>query len=132
MTVRTVLLGAVALAAGGLLAVGVAAHTSHTPSSLTINAGAGYFYGNVTSPKEKCRPHRRVRVFRKRPGNDKLYGAEKSLGGMNLGSYTVEESTAPDVGTYYAEIKKRDLRAGSDRHDHICGRATSNTVVVEP
>lgn len=128
---RAALAGGLALIAGGTLAVGVAAHTSHSPSSLTINAGGDYFYGAVGSPNSKCRSDRRVRVFRKRPGGDKLFGAEQSLGGMNLGSYTVEESTVGfRGGVYYSHTKRRDLRPQSGHHDHICGAASSNTVTV--
>ncbi len=111
--------------------MGVAAHTSHSPSSLTINAGGDYFYGSSARRTRKCRSDRRVRVFRKRPGGDKLFGAEQSLGGMNLGSYTVEESTVGfRGGVYYSQIKRRDLRPQSEQHDHICGAASSNTMTV--
>jgi hypothetical protein len=74
-----VLAGGLAAIAGGALAVGVAAHTTRSPSSLTINAGSDYFYGAVASPESDCVSGRRVRVFRKRDGADKLFGAEPSL-----------------------------------------------------
>jgi hypothetical protein len=128
-TWRVVLAGGLAAIAGGALAVGVAAHTTHSPSDVAINAGSDYFYGTVSSPEADCLPGRRVRVFRKRHGDDKLFGAERSL--ETTGSYTVTES---DVnlrgGPYYARIKKRDLRPQSQKHDHICGAATSNTTTV--
>ena len=115
--------------AGGALAVGVAAHTTHTPTTLTLNAGSDYFYGNVSSVDPDCLGDRRVRVFRARNGADKLFGAEKSL--ETTGSYTVTES---DVnfrgGPYYASVKKRDLRPRSREHDHICGPAKSATTTV--
>jgi hypothetical protein len=126
--VRVVIVGGLAAAAGGALAVGVAAHTSHTPSFVGINAGSDYFYGAVSSPSDSCLPDRNVRVFRKRPGADKLFGKEPSLNG---GTYTVTESSVTfRGGAYYSRIEKRDLRPHSRRHDHICGAASSATTTV--
>jgi hypothetical protein len=129
---RAVLVGGLAALAGGALAVGVTAHTGHIPSEITINAGSDYFYGAVSSPKASCEKGRRVRVFRRKPGRDKLFGAERSLGGqLNLGQYTVTES---DVnfrgGAYYSKIRKHDLKPSSGSHDHICRGASSNTTTV--
>ena len=128
-TWRVAIGGTLALVAGGALAAAVAAHTTHTPTTLTLNAGSDYFYGNVSSVDPDCLGHRRVRVFRARSGADKLFGAERSL--ETTGSYTVTES---DVnfrgGPYYARVKKRDLRPDSRKHDHICGSATSATTTV--
>jgi hypothetical protein len=130
---RAILAGAAALLAGGALATAVAAHTSHSASSVVISAGSEYFYGSVSSPNQGCLPHRRVHVFRKRPGDDKLFGVELSLEGTNLGSYTVTRAAVPlRDGRYYSRIKKRDLRPNSARHDHICRGATSDTTTVGP
>jgi hypothetical protein len=126
---RLVLAGGLAAVAGGALAVGVAAHTTHTPTTLTLNASSDYFYGNVSSVDPDCLGHRRVRVFRARNGADKLFGADRSL--ETTGSYTVTESNANfRGGPYYARVKKRDLRPHSGKHDHICGSATSATTTV--
>lgn len=126
---RVLLAGGLAAVAGGALAVGVAAHTTHTPSTLTLDVGSDYFYGNVSSVDPDCLGHRRVRVFRARNGADKLFGADRSL--ETTGSYTVTES---DVnfrgGAYYSRVKKHDLRPRSREHDHICGPATSATTTV--
>ena len=128
-TWRLVLAGGLAAIAGGSLAVGVAAHTTHTPTTLTLNAGSDYFYGNVSSVDPDCLGHRRVRVFRARNGADKLFGADRSL--ETTGSYTVTESEINfRGGPYYASVNKRDLRPGSRKHDHICGPATSATTTV--
>ena len=127
---RVMLAGGLAAVAGGALAVGVAAHTSQTPSTLTLDVGSDYFYGNVSSVDPDCLGHRRVRVFRARNGADKLFGADRSL--ETTGSYTVTES---DVnfrgGAYYSRVKKHDLRPDSRKHDHICGPAKSATTTIE-
>ena len=126
---RVMVASGLAAVAGGALAVGVAADTSHTPSTLTLDAGSDYFYGNVSSVDPDCLGRRRVRVFRKRDGADKLFGADRSL--ETTGSYTVtEEDVNFRGGPYYASIKKRDLRPRSREHDHICGPATSATTTV--
>jgi hypothetical protein len=44
LSVRAITAGVVAAVAGGALAVGVAAHTSHSPSSVVVSAGIDYFY----------------------------------------------------------------------------------------
>ena len=126
---KVLIAGVLAAIAGGALAVGVAAHTTHTPTTLTLNAGSDYFYGNVSSVDPDCLGHRRVRVFRKRGGADKLFVAEKSL--ETTGSYTVTESDVNFRGCpYYARVNKHDLRPDSRKHDHICGPAKSATTTV--
>ena len=126
-----------ALAAGGLLAVGVAAHTTHYPSSVEINAQTNintgdYVYGVVTSPNSHCAAHRRVGVFRRRPGHDAKLGSDVSQHSPNGGPYTVTAPTGDlPPGPYYAHAKKRDLRPGP-RHAHICRGATSDDLVVGP
>ena len=124
--------------AGGLLAVGVAAHTTRHDSSLSLNAFTSgsqnnYFYGAVTSASSKC-VERKVRVFRKEVGADEKYDSERSIvSGSGNGTYTVTAPNKGDLpqGTYYAQIKKRDLKPGN-RHDHICRGAKSSEQSVGP
>jgi hypothetical protein len=139
LTRRVIVVGVVALGAGALLAVGVAAHTARHDSSLNLNAftsGAmnNYFYGAVTSSSSKCVAGRRVRVYRKRPGENSEFGSHVSLeAGSGVGPYTVtapEEGDIP-VGSYYSQVRKRHLRRGA-RHDHICRGARSADLEVGP
>ena len=97
---RVIAACAIAAVAGGLLAVGVAAHTTRDESNVNLNAFTtgvdnNYFYGAVTSPNIKCAPDRRVRVFRKRPGDDRLFATRRSIDGGVPGSaaYTVTAET---------------------------------------
>ena len=123
---------------GGVLAVAVAAHTTHYSSSLEIHAGTvgtmdNYVYGVVRSPNEHCVGERKVRVYRKVQGTDKKLGADTSQHvSSGVGPYTV---TAPSgdlhPGAYYSQTDKRDLRRGP-RHAHICRGATSDDLDVGP
>ena len=136
---RALIAGIGAALAGGLLAVVVAAHTTSYESNVNMNAytsGAAnnYFWGAVTSPKPACAPDRKVRVFRKRSGDDSKFGSDTSLEGPSPGSgpYTVTAPTGDTPeGKYYAKIKARDLRPGG-AHAHICEGAKSPTVAVGP
>ena len=136
---RAVIAGIGAALAGGLLAVAVSAHTTHYESAVNINAGTSgtthnYFYGAVTSPKAKCAPDRKVRVFKRRLGDDLKFGSDTSHEGASPGAgpYTVEAPTG-DIpeGDYYSTIKSRDL-APSGAHDHICKGDKSSTLDVGP
>ena len=130
---------AVALGAGALLAVGVAAHTSSHDSALSLNAyttgvSNNYFWGAVTSPSSKCVGGRRVFVFRRQPGDDAKLGSDVSLGPpAGAGSYTVTAPAKGDLqqGTYYSEVRRYDRKPGP-RHDHICRGAKSEPVPVGP
>jgi hypothetical protein len=134
---KTALAGLVATVAGGLLAVGVAAHTSHTSASLAINAYTlgttnNYIWGVVSSSKQRCAVERKVRVFRIRSGDDKLLGADVSQEGSTGGPYTVTAPTGDlKEGRYYSKVKRFDLAAGR-RHTHLCDGAASERVKVGP
>jgi hypothetical protein len=135
---RRLVIGAALAALGGsILAVAVAAHTDHYSSSVGINAftsgsSNNYVYGAVSSPNSHCVGDRKVRVYRKTKGSDAKFGADISQENAGVGPYTV---TAPSgdmhPGTYYSEVRKRDLRPGP-RHSHICNPARSDGLPVGP
>lgn len=136
---RALIAGVGAALAGGLLAVVVSAHTTSYESNVNINAFTSgvvgnYFYGAVTSPKPACAPKRKVRVLRKKPGDDSRFGSDTSLEGPSPGSgpYTVTAPTG-DIpeGDYYAKVKPRDL-AGGKAHTHLCKGAESSALAVGP
>ena len=132
---RGALVAALAAIAGGVLAVGVAAHTSRDPSSISITVppSESYLYGVVSSPNADCPPHRKIRVFRTRPGDDKLFRRTHSLGPAHgFGQYTVSVETGTlRSGIYYSKVKESDLKPG-DRHAHICKGDRSDEVGVGP
>lgn len=129
--------GVLAAVAGGLVAVALA-HTTSFKSSLSINAytvgGSNeYVWGVVTSESEKCAAGWKVRVFRKRHGDDAKLGAVPSNGPESgLGGYTVTAPTGNlKSGLYYSQVRKRDLKPGP-AHDHICKGSESADVDVGP
>jgi hypothetical protein len=132
---RTLAVCALALLAGAVAAVGVAAHTTRTDSDISLNGftsgGADeYFYGDIASSNPDCEPARKVRIFRKRPGDDRLYDATRSL--QPAGSFTVTAETGNlPQGDYYSHIRKRDLKPGK-RHKHLCKGAKSAELDVGP
>ncbi len=134
-TPRILLAGALALAAGCSIAIVASAHVSSSPTSLavTLPPSESYVYGTVSSPKPKCEPDRRVRLVRKRSGDDELIAADRSFDGGAGVQYTVDTPMGDPLnpGTYYSEVKRVDLAAGS-AHDHICKATRSPRVHVEP
>jgi hypothetical protein len=74
---RALAIGALAAALGGVLAVGVSAHTDRYDSEIEITAGinSDYVYGGLNSPKASCEPKRKVKLYRKRAGDDELIEA---------------------------------------------------------
>ncbi|MEO8092257.1 MAG: hypothetical protein ABI726_06075 [bacterium] len=138
MSWRVIAVGALAALAGCLLAVGVAAHTTHSSSALQLNvytsgSVSNYVWGVVSSPNPRCVAGRRVRVYRKAPGPDPEFGSDISLESPSgNGPYTVTAPTGDlPEGLYYSQLRKRDLRPGR-RHAHICKGARSNEQVVGP
>jgi hypothetical protein len=135
MSPRTLLSGILALIAGGALAITAAAHISSSPTSLaiTLPPSESYVFGTVSSPKAVCEPDRRVRLMRRRAGDDKLIAADRSFVGGASVRYTVDTPTGEPMspGTYYSQVKKVDL-AGGSAHDHVCEADRSPRVEVEP
>ena len=137
-TARLVAVGASAAVAGCLLAVAVAAHTTHYASSLDLHAytsGAmdNYVYGTVSSPNSDCVAERKVHVYRKTPGADAKLGADVSNGPVSgVGPYTVTDPSGDlPEGSYYSETRRRDLKPGP-HHAHVCRGATSDALAVGP
>jgi hypothetical protein len=130
----TLVAGTLALLAGAALAVTAAAHTTSSPTSLaiTLPPSESYVYGTVSSPKAACEPDRRVRLLRKRQGDDKLIAADRSFdAGSGVAQYTVDspDGEALNAGSYYSQVKRIDLAAGS-AHDHLCNADRSARVTV--
>jgi len=133
MSGRLLIAGALAAVLGGVLAVTVAAHTDRYPSDIDITAGisSSYVYGGLDSPRASCEPDRKVKLYRKKPGSDRLIDSTKSIANSGGATWTIEFSSAPPAGNYYSKARKRDLAPG-DGHSHICQGAASNLVPLGP
>ncbi|MFI5025232.1 MAG: hypothetical protein ACHQCI_00565 [Solirubrobacterales bacterium] len=131
---RALAIGALAAALGGVLAVGVSAHTDRYDSEIEITAGinSDYVYGGLNSPKASCEPKRKVKLYRKRAGDDELIEASHSIGNAGGATWTIEAPGGTfTTGTYYSKARKRDLAPGQ-AHSHICRGATSDEIPIEP
>jgi hypothetical protein len=69
-------------------------------SKVTL-ARANPFHGHVSSPRHACEQSRRVKVFKKRPGHDRLFGKTTS---NNDGRWAIP--AAPN-GRFYAKVTRR-------------------------
>jgi len=105
-------------------AVAAVAHTRYYPTgtSFGYNAAEKDFLGQVNFPSQggPCTSGRRVRVFRRRPGPDRLLGQDRSGSHPGDGAgYWVVEVAGIRPGRFYAVVLRKDLAPG-DRHAHIC------------
>ena len=133
MSVRLLIAGALAAVLGGVLAVTVAAHTDRYPTDIEITAGGSdsYVYGGVESQRPSCEPDRKVELYRKKPGKDRLIDSTKSIPNTGGVTWTIELNSAPPTGNYYSKARKRDLAPGGG-HAHICREASSDLVPLGP
>jgi hypothetical protein len=123
-----------ALAAAAILEVGGGLATAHTQkygTTVTINFQAGTyadkFFGRVKSHNAACKKKRKVKVFRKKPGPDAVFGTDTT---NKKGKYLVAPGKrAKSGGKYYAKAKKRVLKKNS-LHNHVCRAGTSSTITV--
>jgi hypothetical protein len=112
-----------ALLALAFAAVAVAHTTFHaTGTSFGYDPARDDFLGEINfgSGHPACRSGRRVRLFRQRPGDDRLMGATRS--GTSPGDgpgYWVIKPDAVPPGRYYAKVLRRDIGPGA-AHEHIC------------
>jgi hypothetical protein len=126
------------LLATALLCLAVAAaavaHTRTFPtgSSFGYDPAREDFLGEInfgTGPRG-CQSGRRVRLFRQRPGDDRLMGATRSgtSPGDGPGYWVIKPPSVP-AGRYYVKILQRDIAPGS-AHTHLCRPYRSSALPV--
>lgn len=120
---------AVALAVFGLIALTAlpagATRVVRINSKLTISQRAPAFHGKVRSPNGACRMERRVILFRKRFGPDKLLGR---AGTDRHGRWSIHVNLRGS-GAYYAKVRRR--REGTAGTVYVCRADRSRTVFVD-
>jgi hypothetical protein len=115
------------LAVAAMLLAGPGTASAHDASFKTETSFGFYngtpdaFLGEVSSPKAACERGRVVKVFRQRPGPDRLIGAIRS---DSYAQWTVER-TVP-AGKYYAKVLKKRIAPRS--HRHVCRAYRSSTL----
>jgi hypothetical protein len=83
------------------------------------------FHGKVRADHDVCVAGRKVRLFKERPGEDKLLGKDRADA---KGYWQVTEE--PKSGVYYA--KTREISAGGEESEAVlCLKAKSDEVVVD-
>ena len=114
---RTLLVVAVALCMLPAVAV---ADTETKVTMSTYNGGEGKFFGEVESPRKRCKDDRKVTVYRRVAGPDVKVGSDESKHGPgDTYSWTVKEETPVFSDPYYAKAKPKGDCAGDRSKDFI-------------
>lgn len=105
------------------------AHETAAGSSTTFRyaEGQGKFQGRVVSSQARCERNRIVRVVEETPQGRELVGRDVT---NSEGKWRVPGDNAN--GVYRAIVNRRVGRNDQPRHVHICERAESSTVTVNP
>lgn len=77
------------------------------------------FDGKLTSKKQACVTKRRVLLYRRQAGPDKLIGELRATS-EGFWHLNIED---PGAGTYYARVQRKNI--GPRGHRHICAAAVS-------
>jgi hypothetical protein len=120
------------LAASAALAPGaIASGTGQTqyPTSFTkfeyeVDSGEAKFKGKIDSEKGGCVSDRKVKLYRKKNGDDKKLGGDETNG---KGKFSIDVGSAPPKdGTYYAEVKQATIGGSGD--EKTCLAKTSGSI----
>lgn len=93
------LIACLIVAAAGLAAPASAVTLFGTHAGLSERAPT--FHGRIQSRSHFCVAHRRVKMFKERPGRNRLLGKDR---GSNAGRWKVRVRAG--TGTYYAKVSR--------------------------
>lgn len=112
----------------GMTAVAVA-HAITAPSATTIRyrEARGRFKGRVTSPRAKCQRRRHVVLMKQTATGARAVGHDRS---NRYGRWRIAEPSAS--GTYRAVVRRRLYEKQDPFHSHLCQRAESVAITVDP
>jgi hypothetical protein len=108
-----------AIASTALAAVPALGGTVKRIDSTVTLAAHNPFHGHVSSPNHACEVQRKVKVFRKKPGADKLVGKTTT---NHKGKWSIP---ANRNGTFYAKVARR--KEGAAGTTFVCRPDTSRT-----
>jgi hypothetical protein len=123
-----------AVAAAGALSVSIgvaAAATINSPTVFTkfkleTGSSGATFSGKIGSAKSGCKKNRKVKLVRKKSGNEKTLGSDKTSG---KGKFKIKLSGGNlGKGKYFAKVKKSSFKKSGDKI--VCGKAKSGSVSV--
>lgn len=131
MNLRIKIFGALAAASLGISGAGglVQAHETAAASATTFRYSEtrGKFQGRVSSSQDRCERNRIVKVMQETPQGLQFIGKDRT---NSEGRWRVPEPNAN--GAFRAVVKRRITSRNEPRHVHICQRAESSTVSVNP
>jgi hypothetical protein len=94
-------------------------------SKVTISTRFPAFHGQVKSDNHACETGRKVKLFKRRHGPDRLLGHDRT---NNNGRWKVEVDPLRS-GAYYAKVTRRE--EGTAGTIYVCRRDRSRTLVVD-
>jgi hypothetical protein len=122
---RPVVLLCAVLAAAALAAVPALAAVVKYDSKVTISSRSPAFHGHVKSENHACEVQRKVKLYKQRPGDNKLLGKDTTGG---AGRWEVEVDPLKS-GAYFAKVTRRE--EGTAGTTFVCRRDRSETVVID-
>ena len=127
-SVTSVLVALTVLITAGAASMAIA-HETAAASATTFrySEASGKFQGRVSSPQARCERNRVVKVSQETPQGLEFVGKTRT---DSEGRWRVSEPNAN--GAYRAVVVRRVGRNDRPRHIHICQRAESSTVSVNP
>jgi hypothetical protein len=112
MAVRRPALLVVVFAAAMLLLVAPVASASYS-TKVVVSLKTPAFHGSLKSSKGSCKTSRAVKLFRKKPGPDKLLGTDTS---NSKGKWSIPIGRLRSGASYYAKAPaKGDCRAAKSK-----------------
>lgn len=102
-TIRSLAAAATLTLAAGLAAVAPAAIAQDMPyeSKIRLTERAPFAHGKVKSDSPSCIANRKVRLFKVKPGEDKVLGKTRT---DSEGKWTILKT--PKSGVYYAKVNQ--------------------------
>jgi hypothetical protein len=123
---RVALIVCAALATAAAAAIpALATNVVKIDSKVTISTRAPAFHGKVKSDRHACETGRKVKLFKRRHGPDRLLGHDRT---NHDGKWKVGVDPLSS-GAYYAKVTRRE--EGTAGTIFVCRRDRSRTLVVD-
>ena len=121
-----VIAASAALAPGAIAAGGGQTQypTTFTKFEYQVNGDDAEFKGKIDSQKGGCVKDRKVKLYRKKNGDQKKLGGDDT---NDKGKFSIDVGTPPAKdGKYYAEVKEATI--GEEGNEKTCLARTSPTI----
>ena len=125
MRIRIAAIATAALVAATLAAPATAGNEVRFETQLRLSPFTPAFHGGVHSENPACEENRRVKMFRKRFGPDRLLGVDESNAD---GRWRVIVDIVR-TSAYYAKVVRRE--EGTAGTTFVCKRDRSKTLIVD-